>query len=94
MLTIDDEVTLGEDVVYTVLDDKQAVLLHMSETAYFSLNQTGARIWQLLEQQKSLGEISVTLADEYDVSLERSQQSVLNLVQELAVANLLSLQED
>jgi hypothetical protein len=35
-------------VVFTRLNDTEAVLLHLETKRYYSLNETGARLWELL----------------------------------------------
>ena len=93
MLTLDAKVTPDPEVLYTELDDGEAVLFYMPTSLYFSLNPTGTRIWQLMGKGLTVGEIGQKLVAEYDVAPEAAQQSVLKLAQELIAANLLSIQE-
>jgi len=55
---------------------------------YYSLNPTGERIWQGLKDGLSLGEISRTLQEEFDVDPEVADKSVLELVNELCEQKL------
>ena len=36
-------------LVFTRLDATEAVLLHLGTKRYYTLNETGARIWELLQ---------------------------------------------
>ena len=45
------------------------VLLHMGTKRYFSLNDTGAEIWRMLEQGVPVSEIPARLTATYDVPL-------------------------
>jgi len=49
----------------------------------FTLNETAATAWVLIDGQHSLAEISEQIVSEYEVSLEQAQSDVLELVQEL-----------
>ena len=49
--------TLDPEVLYTKLDDGEAVLLHLGTTTYYTLNQTGARIWKLLGDGHSVQDV-------------------------------------
>jgi hypothetical protein len=46
-------VTVNPDVVHTPLPNGEAVLLQMSTSHYFTLNTTGAQIWEMLSQGSS-----------------------------------------
>jgi hypothetical protein len=66
-----------------------AVLLHLYTKRYFSLNDTGSRIWALLEQQSSDDEIVEALVREYDVKLPDAQQAVHRLLEDLLAEHLI-----
>ena len=78
---------LAPDVVFRLLDD-EAVLLDLRSGTYFGLNPVGARIWQLLAEQTSLGTVLVTLQREYDVEPDALEHDLLTLVNELCVRGL------
>jgi hypothetical protein len=69
-------------VVCTELDDG-AVLLNLDSKYYYSLNETGLRIWQIIEEFQSPLEIAKRLADEYEIDPERARESVVRLIEEL-----------
>lgn len=71
------------EVVVTELDGKEAVLLHLDTKMYFTLNETGLRIWQMLSSGLTAGEISEIIQNEFDVLPEKARESVLNLIHEL-----------
>jgi len=72
------------EVVETVLEDG-AVLLNLETKFYYSLNNTGYRTWQLIEEVNSSKELVHKLLLEYDSSEEEIEKSVslfLNNLQE------------
>jgi hypothetical protein len=75
-------------VVCTELDDG-AVLLNLDTKYYYSLNETGLRIWQIMEELHSPAEISGRLANEYKVDAERAKASVFNLIKQLEKEGLI-----
>lgn len=79
------------EVVITELESKEAVLLHLGTKMYFTLNETGLRIWQMLNSGLTLGEISERLLKEFDVSSEKARGSVLNLIHELIQEKLVKV---
>jgi len=93
MLKASDKATPDSDVIVTELDG-EAVLLNLDTKLYFSLNATGVRIWKLLAEGLTLGDISERLYEEYDVTPEKAQQCVLELVGQLNDEKLVTLTRD
>ncbi len=91
MLTAQSKAIPHPDVVCTALKNEEAVLLHLGTQTYYSLNETGSQIWTWLGEGLSLGEIGQALEARYDVSLDRAQQYVIALANDLAAENLVSL---
>ncbi len=90
MLTLNDKIKPDPDVVVTELDDKEAVLLHLGTKMYYTLNETGIRIWQLLSEGHSISEASETIYNEYDITPDAVQKSVLNITQDLIAQELVT----
>lgn len=66
-----------------------AVLLHLYTKRYFSLNETGSRIWSLLEQQATDDEIVDALVQEYDVERPEAMRAVSQLLDDLVAERLI-----
>ena len=69
--------------------DKGAVLLNLDNKYYYSLNETGLRIWQIVEEFHNPVEMSKRLADEYKVDTERVKAGVFKLITELEKEGLI-----
>ena len=82
-MTPETNVTPSPDVVHTSLQNGEAVLLNIKTRKYFSLNQTGAAIWALLEEGRQPVDIAASLIQRYEVSAEMAASSVDDLLQEL-----------
>ncbi len=70
-------------LVFTRLDDTEAVLLHLDTKRYYTLNETGTRIWELLQQGRCAQEIAQTLQGGYAVTDEEAMPVLLAFVDEL-----------
>ena len=88
MITLNNKIKPDPDVVVTELDDSEAVLLHLGTKMYYTLNETGIRIWQLLSEGHSIGDASKTIHNEYDISPQAAQKSVFKLARELIAEKL------
>ena len=62
------------DVIFTELDNSEAVLLHLGTQAYYSLNATGAFIWQLFDKGLDVGQIGSELETRFEVSSEQARK--------------------
>ena len=88
MVTTDTKATPDLDVLSTELQNGEAVLLHLGTKTYYSLNDTGLRIWQLLSKGLTLNEISQELEAEFDVTLKQAQDCVFDLTNQLVAEEL------
>ena len=77
------------EVVCTEVGGKEAVLLHLDTKKYYSLNQTGLCIWQLLSKGQTPAEVIGQIQTEFDVTPEKARESVINLMNELSSEKLI-----
>jgi hypothetical protein len=67
------------------------VILDLKGGTYHGLNTTGARIWTLLAQPRTVGEIRDTILREYDVEPDRCERDLLALLDLLSSKGLVEL---
>lgn len=60
-----------------------AVLVHLDANRIFELNETGARIWDLLDAGIDRAGLLQRLVDEFDVDLERAGHELDDLLRDL-----------
>jgi coenzyme PQQ synthesis protein D (PqqD) len=65
------------------------VVLHTGTKRYYSLNETGARIWALLEEHGDAERAIVTIVTEYGITPDAAATAVNDLVAQLTTAGLL-----
>lgn len=81
MLTLQNRVTVCDDVVFRALGD-ESVILSLDTGTYFGLDPVGTRIWTLLADRDLAG-VADTIHQEFDAALPEIQQDVLALVEKL-----------
>jgi hypothetical protein len=89
-LAIDDTVTAAPDNHWREVDD-EAVILSMPTGEMFELNATGTRVWQLIQQPVTVGELRDRLVESYDVDPETCLRDLLQLLQDLAARGLIEV---
>jgi len=67
----------------------ETVILDLESGTYFGLDPVGARMWQLIEEAKSLAELCDVMLEEYDVTREVLEQDAIGLASELAEKQLI-----
>ena len=67
----------------------EVVLVHMRTNRIYTLNRTGARFWELLEEGREIGPAQEELLREFDVGEDQLREEVSGLVDELVQRGLL-----
>ena len=89
---------LPPDAVAVVTDDQlstrladEIVILGLRDSVYYGLSDVGARIWDLVQTRRTLGEIVSVLVEEYDVSREEAAAGLDRLIRELETRGLVAI---
>ena len=69
----------------------EVVILALKPGVYYGLESVGARIWRLIQQPRTIGEIQEIVIEEYDVDPGRFGQDLMALLRELEAAGLINV---
>ena len=72
----------------------EAAILHLDSGMYYSLDRVGARVWSLLQSSTSFRHLRDTLLAEYDVTAERLEQDLTELLNTLLAERLIEVRHD
>ena len=75
-------VSVAPEQVSCALADESAIL-NLKNSVYYGLDPVGTRIWNLLQQPISVGELRDTLLDEYDVEATQCESDLLDLLEKM-----------
>jgi hypothetical protein len=81
-----------DDVVSRRLED-EVVLVHLRTNRIYTLNETGARLWELLKEGRGRAEIEKQLFQEFEVERDQLQEEVERLLSLLTREGLVSVGE-
>src|SRR5687768_9487019 len=84
-------VRITQDVIGEVLDG-EAVLLHVKTGRYFSLNSSGTRIWQLIQEHGSVEQVTSAFWSALDVDARTAEEHVSARVARLEGKGLLTVE--
>lgn len=81
--------TRGTDFVATKVGD-QTMMMSITAGRYFALAETGQRIWELLEEPRSISDIVAVMINEYNVARGDCLEQVIRFTQDLAANGLVT----
>jgi len=84
-------VTPVPEVLFQDVGD-EAVLLNLQTEHYFSLNDVGTRMWQLLCEHGDTDTVVARLSDLYDAEVDTLRQDLAELIVELHEAALVTIE--
>jgi hypothetical protein len=85
-----DTIPLRSPKVVSRLLDEEAVLVHPGQGKVRVLNPVGARVWELVDGQRTLADIVRVIATEYEVDITRVELEVPAFCEDLAQRGALS----
>jgi hypothetical protein len=88
MVCLDSVVVASRDQVACEVSG-ELVILNMKSSQYFGLNPVGLRIWNLIQEPRSVAEVRDGILAAYpDVDVQRCTTDVIELLEQLTAADL------
>lgn len=69
----------------------EAVILGLKSSQYYSLNDVGTRIWDLIQEPKTVRDVRDAILEEYDVEPKRCEKELLGILKKMASAGLIEV---
>lgn len=83
---------ISEEVLFQEVSG-ESVLLDLASESYFGLDPVGTRIWALLNEDKSVGQVLDALLEEYEVGLGTLEADLEELLDKMLAAGLIQASE-
>lgn len=90
LFDLNTRIKVAEDQVSSAVSN-EIVILNLKTGTYHSLNPVGARIWQLIQEPKTVREIIDTLLVEYEVEVDVCESDLNELLNKLESAKLIEV---
>ena len=74
--------------------DGEAFIVLPHEGKYKILNDTGSRVWELIDGTRTIGELARQIEEEYDTTLDEALADVKSFVDDLRAHNMLASDDD
>jgi hypothetical protein len=89
-LSLHSIVIAAPEQVSCPLGDESAIL-NLKNTVYYGLDPVGARVWNLLQQPRSVRELRDALLEEYEVEAVRCERDLLELLEKMRGEGLIQV---
>ncbi|WP_027842287.1 PqqD family protein [Mastigocoleus testarum] len=69
----------------------EAIILNLKSGVYHGLNEVAAKIWNLIQNPKPVGDVRTILLEEYEVDFQQCDRDLKELLQELTKVGLIEI---
>jgi hypothetical protein len=83
-------VVAAKDHVSCPLGD-DIIILDLRAGLYFSLDNVGAMVWQLIQQPRTMQDLRAAILEAFDVSADLCERDLVALLQQLAAKDLIEI---
>ena len=88
----DSIITVAKEQVSCDLAGDTAIL-DLKSGQYYGLNSVGARIWNLIQEPKTVAEVLKIIVDEYDVEASSCERDLVTLIEQLQGKGLVEIKD-
>ncbi len=89
----DSTVVVARELVSCDLAD-EAAILNLKNGVYYGLDAVGARVWDLIQEPRRLGDVRDAIVAEYEVEADRLEADLLQLLRKMMAEWLVELRDD
>jgi len=89
-LSVQSVVAVAREQVSCPLGD-EAAILNLKNSVYYGANAAGTRVWNLLQEPKSVLQLRDALLEEYDVETERCERDLLEFLEKMRAEGLIEI---
>ena len=86
-------IVAAKDQIFCDLE-KEVVILNLKNGVYFTLDGVGCRIWNLIQEPRTVNEIQNVILQEYEVEPNQCECDLSALLQELATKGLIEVKDE
>jgi Coenzyme PQQ synthesis protein D (PqqD) len=70
----------------------ESVILNLKSGVYYGLNPVGARVWELIQEPRTVSAVLDVLLKQYDVEVDRCEGDLFALLEDLAARELIVIE--
>ncbi len=63
--------------------DGECIIMNPDAGSVFNLNEVGARIWELLEDNRKIEKVVACITNEFDINIQQAREDTLSFIKQL-----------
>lgn len=83
-------ITASQEILFQELEG-ESIMLNLRDEYYYSLDETGTRIWQLLAEHGDVEQVVRQMMTEYEVDEASLRQDVAELIAQWSAAGIIKV---
>ncbi|MCL4294765.1 MAG: lasso peptide biosynthesis PqqD family chaperone [Anaerolineae bacterium] len=93
MVSLHSTIVVTKNQISSDLGEEVAIL-QLKKGMYYGLDPVGARIWDLIQEPKTVQKVCEVILDEYEVEPERCEHDILALLERLLTEELIEIKDE
>ena len=89
-ITMDSVILKNKEIDDTDLDGEK-VMMDLDKGKYYLMNEVGSRIWELVDEEITVGELIKVILNEYEVEQNQCEAAVINFIRSLSNSDLVKI---
>ena len=89
MVSLEDRFIRNNDIAWRVIDG-EALVVSPKDSLIYPLNDSGTRIWELLDGKRPVSDIASIICEEFEGDGKVIQNDVINFIEDLLKAGLVN----
>ncbi|MBI4789684.1 MAG: PqqD family protein [Chloroflexi bacterium] len=89
-ITLETRIAKSDEIVAGKIDD-EFVMMSIDNGKYYLMNPTGSRIWALLDEPRTIGELCAVLTGEFKITAADCQKEVVEFIDQLAARQVVKV---
>ena len=91
-LSLDSIIVRNNDIVFSDIDG-DVIMMSIQKGKYYSMEEIGSRIWELIKDDMEVSTLCKVLCEEYNIEKEQCKIDVLKFLNDLAEENLIHVRQ-
>jgi hypothetical protein len=83
-MELKEKIAVKSDKVASRIIDKEAVIVILDKQQTIVLNEVGSRIWEIIDEKKSVDDFARTVASEFDITYDEATKDIVEFIEDLA----------
>jgi len=89
-----DSISVASGELVSANLDGEVVILGFSTGSYFSLDQVGAFVWDLIQRPQKVSDIRDAILEEYEIDLMQCERDLITLLEKLIDKQLVDIRAE